>query len=175
MMQPNRYDFENIQRQISDLAAEIEKLRAHEGLITAARCTTAAAQTINNDTVTIVDFGTVVFDTQSRVTTGAAWKFTARVGGYYSVSATVIFALSAGWEAGEEADLYIYKNGVEYSRLFRLDNIAANTRACLTGSDLVYLAATDYLDIRVYQNSDGAIALHNVAVLNHVAVWKVEA
>lgn len=123
----------------------------------ASRHTVAGALTINNNTVTIVNYATEVYDTNTLVTEGAAWKFTVPTGGdgKYHVIAALLFASVAGWEVGEEAYLALYKNGAIDCLLCRVFIEAAGTFAVwLSGSAEISLVATDYIDIRAYQNND---------------------
>jgi hypothetical protein len=71
--------------------------------------------------------------------------------------------------------LRLYKNGALFSWLDRKDNYssASSVYMALGGGDMVYLAVGDTLDVRIYQNSGAALALHNDGVMNHVAIWKV--
>jgi hypothetical protein len=42
----------------------------------------------------------------------------------------------------------------------------------LVGTDMVYLARGETMDIRVYQNTGSPLALHNLSVYNYVTIWK---
>ncbi len=117
------------------------------------------AQTIGSGAVTIVNFDTVDYDPYACVTVGAAWKYTVARNrhGIYHVHAMVTFASNAGWESGEAAILYLYKNNSVYCRL---DRVAAHTGTIIVapaGGTDIKLAAGDYIDIRVEQDSDGDI------------------
>jgi hypothetical protein len=133
-----------------------------------------AGQSIPDNTVTIVDFNGLMYDTHSAVTTGAAWHFHAPANGYYAVSAAIMFGTTTTWADGEEGALYLYKNGGPQSYLARKDNYnTASLFMQLTGSDVVFLSAAEYIDIRVIQISGAALALHNDAGWNYVAIHKV--
>ena len=125
--------------------------------------TTNAGQTVNDITTTIIDFEDQVHDTDSCVTTGAAWKFTASTPGYYLVQASILFNTTTTWTETEISCLYLYKNGTAIYVLDReTDHSSANHYLHNYGSGLVYLnGTTDYLDIRVYQNSGGNLTLYN--------------
>ena len=158
------------------LQKRLEHLETLEGPATiVARYTTNAGQSIPNNANTIVDFGTLVYDTHSVVTTGAAWHFHAPVNGYYAVSAAILFSSTNTWADAEGGELQLYKNGAAYSRLDWKDNYgsASSIYMQLSGSDLVYLAATETLDIRVWQISGAALALHNNAYYNYVSIHKI--
>ena len=166
---------EETARIISEMRHEIDKLKAIElptkGCV--ARYTTNAGQSIDNATATIVDFEDVSIDTDSAVTVGAAWKFTCPAGkaGYYLVTAVIAFDTSATWAAGELVILYLYKNNALYSVLLRKTQESATTLYNMPpGSDVVYLAAGDYIDVRVNQGSGGALALYTNSYYNRVAI-----
>ena len=124
----------------------------------------AARATINGKSVatatyTNVGCDTKTFDTHTRVTTGASFRFTADRDGIYDVKAHAGFA-STAWTAGEVALLSLYKNNSFYNSFGKWDCQAAITTAIeLGGSDLVQLAAGDYIDVRVYQNSGGSVVV----------------
>ena len=165
-------------KKINELDRRLERASVMETPVHAvvARYSTNAAQSIADSTVTIVDFEDVSYDTDSAVTTGAAWKFTCPTGygGYFSVIAMIQFASTAAWAAGEALGLYIFKGGVQYSTIYYDEAGSATTRyRQAPGSDAVNLADGEYIDIRVVQVSGGALALHNVATRNHVAISRI--
>ncbi|MBX3017986.1 MAG: hypothetical protein KF767_08860 [Bdellovibrionaceae bacterium] len=140
----------------------------------AARASTSAGQSIPNNAVTIINFGTVNFDTHGSVTTGASWKFTAQAPGLYDVSAMAIFVASTTWTQGEVAEISLYKNGSRVSALDRDDNrSSANGLMRVGGHDLVQLMAGDYIDIRIYHNSGASLALFNAAEFNYVSIIRI--
>lgn len=131
-------------------------------------------QSISNNSLTIIDFATQEVDPQSRVTTGASWKFTANWQGAHLVTVTVCFETTSTWAPGELAYLDLYKNGVFYARLARLDNIPANSTAVmLSGATIANLTSSDYLNIRIYQNSGGALNLVADGTHNHVSIARI--
>ncbi len=139
-----------------------------------ARYTTTAGQSISNgSTPIIVDFGTSDYDTNSAVTTGASWKFTAPVAGKYAVSARVTFA-AASFTAGNGITLDIYKNGSFFQRI-------GTTRASVTGSasaqvwgnEDISLNANDYVDIRVTHAEGSARSILSTAGYNSVSIHKI--
>ncbi len=141
----------------------------------AARYKTAAAQEIANSTVTIVNFETEQYDTHDAVTVGAAWHFTAPVTGYYLVTSYIRFTASTGWTDTETVEYLLYRNGSQYSALDRKDSFGSGSSiyAFANGSDIVYLAAGDTIDLRVLQTSGAALALHNNDRHNYVSICLV--
>jgi hypothetical protein len=157
------------------LQKRLEHLETLETPAIVARYTTDAGQSIPNNSVTIVNFEDAFYNTHNAVTVGASWHFTAPVGGYYAISAAILFSSTNTWADAEGGELQLYKNGAAYSRLDWKDNYgsASSIYMQLSGSDLVYLAATETLDIRVWQISGAALALHNNAYYNYVSIHKV--
>ena len=163
---------------ISRMQGEIDRLKAIEipTRTCVARYTTNAGQSINSGAATIVDFEDSSIDTDSAVTVGAAWKFTCPTGkaGYYHVDVSLLFTSTATWAAAEYAQVDIYKGGARYSTLYRSTAESATTlNKELTGSDVVNLAVGEYLDIRVFQNSGGALTLQADGFYNHVSIYRI--
>lgn len=120
-----------------------------------------ATQSINNAQMTVVNFGTQIQDPLSRVTTGAAWKFTAGYTGYYLVLASIAFSLASNWDAGDRIRLYITKNGSTYNASMTVVNsTGVNDYAGAQVSGLVQLNAAEYCGVSIYQESGGAQTLH---------------
>lgn len=140
-----------------------------------ARYQTAAGQSIpSSSTPTIVDFGSQSFDSRANVTTGGAWKFTAKEAGYYAVNASVMYSNGAGWDSAETATLRIYKNGSEVSINYNAQNNTHSNFVSAQIKDVVYLGIGDYLDVRTSQDSGAARTLLNTAVYNYVDVVQVD-
>jgi hypothetical protein len=134
---------------------------------------TATALAIPNTDVTIVQYDTVVVDTHSCVTTGAAWKYTAAQSGVLHGSVSAILDDTTTWAATEVAELFLYKNGVVNKGLSHRSDIVsggASIYVLLTGSFSIYLATGDYIDIRMKQTSGGALALLNQALWNWISL-----
>lgn len=68
-----------------------------------------SVQTVLGDTTPYrVNFGSVVYDPRSQVTTGASWAFTARVAGtYFLLTDVALNIASVDWLTGDRADLSI--------------------------------------------------------------------
>lgn len=144
------------------------------GTTNLARYTRATAQAIANNTQTIIDYPTSVYDTGSRVTTGASWKYTANATGYYRVSASIMFANTTTWAATELAALSIYKNGSLLTVLdLRMNTTNASQTVHVHGSTTINLSNTDYIHINLYQNSGGSLNLEADATYNWVAIEQI--
>ena len=134
---------------------------------------TATALAIPDTTVTIVQYDTVVLDTHSCVTIGAAWKYTAAQSGVLVGSVSAILDDTTTWAATEVAELFLYKNGVLNRGLFHRSDIVsggASIYVLLTGNFSIYLATGDYIDIRMKQTSGGQLALYNSATWNWISL-----
>lgn len=105
-----------------------------------------------DNAVEIVDYDTKIFDTHNAVTTGASWKFTAPVSGYYRVSAPLNWANGTNLVS---AVVLLYKNGVQYgylSRVFGTDLVVSSA------SPIVQLNAGEYIDVRALQDDSASAA-----------------
>jgi hypothetical protein len=140
-----------------------------------ARYTTAAGQNTTTGVATIIDFGTSSISS-TNVTTGAAWKYTVATGedGKYEIDALITLAAVTSFDVTEAINLMVYKNGAKYSTLrYQTSLSSTSINYGTNGSDILNLVATDYIDIRVIQNSGATVALLNDAEFNHVTIKKV--
>lgn len=133
---------------------------------------TATAQDFATGVQEIVDFDTLVNDTDTAVTVGAAWKFTVPSAKYLHVDAQIMFSVSTGWADAEYGSLVLFVDGVAVITLDRKDSYTAagSVYMQLSGSTTVYLAASSYLDVRAHQSSGGTLTLHNDAAFNRIAI-----
>jgi hypothetical protein len=123
--------------------------------LVAAAYRTNTGQTCTSGSFKLIDFEDRDFDTHSAVTTGASWKFTAPAAGKYRVSGNVLIQAAAGWEAGESLQLALFKNGSAVTNIGQAIQTASHSQAlAVGGSCLVALNAGDYIDLRVFQDSD---------------------
>jgi hypothetical protein len=106
---------------------------------------TSAGQALGAGVV-LIDFGTLEEDSHNCVTTGAAWKFTAKTNRIYKVSGALRIDT-----AGRRVDLY--KNGSYYRTLFEPSG-ASETVSFHTG---LRLNSGDYIDIRAQSGSAAAV------------------
>ncbi|MHC4397502.1 MAG: hypothetical protein ACYS1A_17815 [Planctomycetota bacterium] len=123
--------------------------------------TTTTSPTAATGATTIVDFESMIYDDPGtdRVTTGAAWRFTADR--YMKVRINVriqgVFAVNLG--ALETFFLWLYKNGALHSQLKihigNVLNIPNGFSVDFLGQRQFKLNQGDYFDIRVNQNSGG--------------------
>lgn len=127
------------------------------------------AQTLARNTRVIMDFNVSEFDTDSAVTTGAAWHFTvpAGKGGLYYLAANVaVVCLSTTSRLIGE----FFRNGANYKRVCDVVVIFAsdNNPSC-AGSTICQLAAGDTVDFRVFAADTTTDPTTNVG--EAFAVW----
>ncbi len=138
------------------------------------RYTTAAGQSIPNNTYTTVVYGTKSYDTHNFMnsSTGVA---TIPVSGKYSISVLNVWA-STTWATGQSSVLALYVNGVSYGNIYYLTpqaNAAIAFNAILGGSIEANFNAGDTVAVRIQQNKGGSINLANDASLNYVHITRV--
>lgn len=130
--------------------------------------------TVNTATYTIIDYATKNYDTHSAVTTGASWKFTPPVAGYYRVNASVMFNSGGGWTSGEVARLGLFKNGSLFHYLSNQEQTSTHGNIVhLVGTSAVYLTTSDYIDIQAYQNSGGSLTLNASTQSNYLSIERI--
>ena len=81
---------------------------------------------------------------------------------------------NVAWATGEVWHIALHKNGTRYSdgEYRTCDaNLSANFGSVY--SDIVYLAATEYIDIRIHHNQGAAVNIENNAVYNHFSVHRL--
>lgn len=138
--------------------------------------TNAGASISNSGGPYIINFEDLKWDTDSAVTTGASWKFTAPAnkGGKYLVSANILFD-SASWTAGNFAAIYVYKNGSPIAGSESDAQSSVTFYNNLKVTDVVDLAASDYIDVRIQHNrTAGAAALYSAAdTLCYISIIRI--
>lgn len=117
----------------------------------------------------IIDFEDISYDDHSIVTTGASWKITSPRSGKVRINAACELAAGGGWAAGEQANLSVYKNGVQFSLREFVQVATHSNEVSLDIEDEVNVNAGDTIDVRIFQNSGGTIALTSSNVKNYVS------
>jgi hypothetical protein len=122
----------------------------------------------NSSAVSLIDFNIVDVDTHGAITTGASWKFTAPISGYYKISCVVQSASTAN---PQTTFIKVYKNGSYTNIRLAAAPVAGSTIPYLSGSTSgLFLNAGDYIDIRggttdpSVQNISTAADSANVAI-----------
>ena len=135
---------------------------------------TAPTQNIGN-LATIVNYSTLVFDTNAEVTTGATWKFTAKKTGYYKVYSTLLLDSAAGWEVNEQFGLGIYVSGTLKQTMGSFLPVAATAYVTAQISGVVYLTAGQYIDVRANQSANGTtLALLAAEAYNYITIEEIQ-
>lgn len=123
----------------------------------------------------IIDFNVSSFDTDSAVTTGTSWKFTVPTGmdGYYLVSASLALS-STAFTANQVFRLSLYKGGVLQRYIaMKYAHATASYTIAASGSTIISLAATNYIDIRGYQDSGGAANINSTSAINQISIARI--
>ena len=137
------------------------------------RANRAAAQSIPNAIWTIVQYNIENWDNLGEYDNSVNYRFTATKTGYYAVTASLLSA-SAAWGAGGIWLIGLFKNGVDTTAGFYVVTEAAITTYRMSAlNDIVYLAATDYVDIRCYQDRGAATNCHSNVTYNFFTVHRL--
>jgi hypothetical protein len=114
-----------------------------------------AGASIPDATSTIVNFDTA-FDSQTNanVTTGASWKYTVPRRGYYLLQT----AITIVYNNNDNGTAYIevFKNGSVNRRIWRQSGHVLREETQYMASCMLYLAQGDYIDVRFFQDTNGA-------------------
>ncbi len=141
-----------------------------------ARYTRTTTQSIASGSYQIVNYATQVIDPFSLVTVGASWLFDCQLSGYYLVYANAVLENNTGWNAGEVGSLALHKNGTLYSVLDYHDDLkefGTGLELSLCGGDIIELEDGDYIDVRVYQDSGGAINIQADGTLSYINIARI--
>ena len=138
-----------------------------------ARYTTNTAQPISNTTNTIIDFEDLDYDSHGAVTTGASWKFTAKISGVYSAKAMITSTSTGNFTGTEYIELKLYKNGSFYSSKYVSNFTGSSVQIGVTHDDDIKLLAGDYIDFRVYQTSGSSLPLDTTVGYNFVSIKRI--
>ena len=100
-------------------------------------------------------------------------RFTATEAGYYQVSWSTLLEQTA-WALGDVWHTAIYKNGVIHIIGLRNEVQAAHTGYLTSsGSDVVYLAAGDYIQIFGHVTHSAAVNLYPSGIYNYFSVHRL--
>ena len=123
-----------------------------------------------------IQFDTVTFDSNSAITTGSSWAFTAPQTGYYQVGVNVV--VNGGFAITDHIGLRLFRNGASYSYVeFNqiLDsNILGPVTVSFQGNDLMQLDSgqTMYANLENQQSGDLTLESLNPAG-NFITIVKV--
>lgn len=144
-----------------------------ETRVCAARYKVSASSTnlpIASSSIEIIDFDSKDYDTHSMVTTGASWKVTAPMPGFYQVSVGLRLDNTNTYTQGNSINLYLYKNGSAVSRAAYVVPYTGTVSHPIRNFDTIYLNAGEYLDARIEQNSGNSQDVSSSSNLSFIAV-----
>jgi hypothetical protein len=121
---------------------------------------TDQARSITNNAATTGEFlcEDRVFDSHNAYNTSTA-IYTVPTSGKYRVGASALLGSGGGWEAGEVAQLTLYKNGSSNRDMASIYSDSTHgQRVAISGSTIVSCVAGDTLEVRIFQDSDGSIS-----------------
>jgi hypothetical protein len=127
--------------------------------------TTTAGASIPNNTTTLLIFPTKDYDSHGAYNTSTG-VYTCPVSGLYSIKAQGLFASNV---TGSRK-VYVYKNTVLY-RFMDIKNASGSN--WVSGVASVKCVAGDTLDIRVFQDSGGALSMDSTAGVTALAIERV--
>lgn len=110
----------------------------------------AGAQSVGASVAVVIVYNTEQYDTNNEYNP-ATGRFTATRAGYYQVNASYRMDAMNG---GKQMDIYIYKNGVNYTSMSMYTTTTNGTMVNI--SDIIPLNATDYIEIQMAQADTGA-------------------
>ena len=122
---------------------------------------TSTGQAIATTAATKIEFDTEDFDTNSDYDAVTNFRFTPTAAGKYSVHSRLRFS---NLDATDNADIFVYKNGVEYGGKRSFEVAVTNRGVEIT--ELVDMnGTTDYIEIFVASSADNA---YDVASIDNV-------
>jgi hypothetical protein len=105
----------------------------------------SANQNILTSTLTIIQFDTETYDVLGDFNTGT-YRFVAPVTGYYLVQASLwLDTVAVNWRG------FISRNGTTVSEVYWVGSSAMDSTMLI--HDVVYMTASQYLEIKIYQSS----------------------
>lgn len=163
-------------QRLLELERRVQRIETFDADSIAARYMTDTAQSIPASAYTIINFDTVDYDPVSAVTTGASWKFTAPIGGYYHVDVFVEITFASAITTGKTFYTALYVDGVAYSIIGHWHQLVSsvNSDAHMEGSDTIYLAKGSYVDVRAWHDMTSSGTLETDELENHVAIYLID-
>ncbi|MDP2275279.1 MAG: hypothetical protein Q8K32_31325 [Archangium sp.] len=140
--------------------------------VTHIRATRATAQTINSGVDTIFVFPTEVFDSLAEYDP-ATGRATISKAGYYRVEAAALFEQFAA-AVGSVWQIALYKNGAIVSQGARpvAETTLFSYRHVML-ADTILLAASDIIDVRIFQNTGAARTTFPGATWNYLNIHRI--
>jgi hypothetical protein len=129
-----------------------------------------ATQSIANTTWTKVQLNTKSYDEKTEFDNATNYRFTAKEDGYYQVNGCVSFSVAV---AAAQTNSYcaIYKGGAAYA--YGSEASIRGTPQISVVGDVVYLAATEYVELYVYHNFGAAQNTTAGTAYTYMSVHKI--
>lgn len=132
------------------------------------RCYQGTGTSLVNNSATVVNFDSETYDTDSmHSTTTNTNRLTAATPGLYTIRGRVGLADNA---VGDRF-IAIRKNGTEFARSEGAHLAGSGNIWAMEVSDEIYLAAGDYVDMVVYQNTGAAVTTSTGTYTSFSARW----
>lgn len=139
--------------------------------ISAAKRMRSTAQSIIDNTTTIIVYDTLVYDNLGEL--DATGRFTAKAAGIYHVSAAALLD-SAVWTVTGRVDFAVWKNGSQYASGIRwVSQVAHTSHVSVTVSVGVSLVVGDFIDIRINHNQGTSVNTFPSGVFMYFSVNRV--
>jgi hypothetical protein len=124
-----------------------------------------------------IAFDTENFDEKAEFDPVTNNRFTAREEGYYQVNARARLVVTTNTAAGDTVSIAIYKNGAIYSTgtilaLATSTNVDIDNNDAPNVSDLIPLAAGDYVEIFFFQNTAVSQNIDNGTEVTYFSIHK---
>ena len=141
---------------------------ASSGGFTSKARATKSTQTISNTTFTKIAFNAETYDVDSEFDSTTNNRFVATTTGYYLVVGNILWNSSVDQSAHL---MRIYRNGSSVSS----SNIKSSGTSSFTQriSDVVYLTATQYIELFVYQNTGGDVNISGDTTENFITIHRL--
>ena len=134
-----------------------------------AKYTNAAGTSIPDNSATTVPWPTKSWDSHGAMVSN---KFYAPISGVYSVTAQIMLN-NPTLSTSDDFQLEVYKNGVIESNIGAMYGNGVAHYHRINGTTTVRLLAGEYIEIKAYQDSAGAISLLAGSYGNHVSIDRV--
>ena len=148
----------------SYIADTIARLRVYMG----------ATQTINAGAYNKVQFNSETFDNFNEFDNTTNYRFTAATSGVYQIDVCLIWQI-ASWAVGKVMYIYLFKNGSLNAILYEYYTISTNSSSyIMQGSDILSLAANDYIEVYAQNGDTSNQTLQNSSSLCRLYINKLK-
>lgn len=112
----------------------------------------SAGQTINDNTITKIQFGAEIFDPNNNFDSVTNYRYTVPISGYYRILASIV--VYDANNAIAQARLYIYKNGASHNQRSVFSSLAANATILSIDNNIkVFLNKGDYIEFFAFADT----------------------